>query len=108
MTVIGYARVSTTDQDLSIQETALKAAGCEVIRARCFQQAGPVLNPRLSEISIGRFTSCTGCWQHVEANLCPWRRSWMWKFQFLRNLDAAKWLCFAKLPPEKHSNSAAA
>jgi DNA invertase Pin-like site-specific DNA recombinase len=33
MTVIGYARVNTTDQDLSIQEAALKAAGCEVIRA---------------------------------------------------------------------------
>jgi DNA invertase Pin-like site-specific DNA recombinase len=33
MTVIGYARVSTTDQDLSIQESALRAAGCEVIRA---------------------------------------------------------------------------
>ena len=33
MTVIGYARVSTTDQDLSIQQAALKAAGCEVIRA---------------------------------------------------------------------------
>jgi len=33
MTVIGYARVSTTDQDLSIQEAALKAAGCEVIRS---------------------------------------------------------------------------
>ena len=33
MTVIGYARVSTTDQDLSIQEVALKAAGCDVIRA---------------------------------------------------------------------------
>ena len=33
MTVIGYARVSTTDQDLSIQKTALKAGGCEVIRA---------------------------------------------------------------------------
>ena len=33
MTAIGYARVSTTDQDLSIQEAALKAAGCEVIRA---------------------------------------------------------------------------
>jgi DNA invertase Pin-like site-specific DNA recombinase len=32
MTVIGYARVSTTDQDLAIQEAALKAAGCEVIR----------------------------------------------------------------------------
>jgi Resolvase, N terminal domain len=34
MTVIGYARVSTTDQDLSIQEAALKAAGCQVIRAQ--------------------------------------------------------------------------
>jgi DNA invertase Pin-like site-specific DNA recombinase len=33
MAVIGYARVSTTDQDLSIQEAALRAAGCEVIRA---------------------------------------------------------------------------
>lgn len=33
MTVIGYARVSTTDQDLSIQEAALRVAGCDVIRA---------------------------------------------------------------------------
>lgn len=29
----GYARVSTVDQDLGIQEAALRAAGCEVIRA---------------------------------------------------------------------------
>ena len=28
----GYARVSTTDQGLSVQEAALRAAGCEVIR----------------------------------------------------------------------------
>ncbi len=33
MSLYGYARVSTTDQDLSIQETALRAAGCTVIRA---------------------------------------------------------------------------
>ncbi|WP_148315285.1 recombinase family protein, partial [Acetobacter orleanensis] len=28
----GYARVSTSDQDLTIQETALQKAGCEIIR----------------------------------------------------------------------------
>jgi hypothetical protein len=28
-----FARVSTTDQNLEIQEAALKAAGCEVIRS---------------------------------------------------------------------------
>jgi DNA invertase Pin-like site-specific DNA recombinase len=33
VTVIGYARVSTTDQDLSIQRDKLKVAGCDVIRA---------------------------------------------------------------------------
>src|ERR1700756_2330876 len=33
MSIIGYARVSTTDQDLAIQQAALKAAGCEVIRS---------------------------------------------------------------------------
>jgi DNA invertase Pin-like site-specific DNA recombinase len=33
MTAIGYARVSTTDQNLSIQEAALRSAGCDVIRA---------------------------------------------------------------------------
>jgi DNA invertase Pin-like site-specific DNA recombinase len=33
MTTIGYARASTTDQDLSIQHAALKAAGCDPIRS---------------------------------------------------------------------------
>src|SRR5271166_3654844 len=33
MASYGYARVSTLDQDVSIQRAALKAAGCEVIRA---------------------------------------------------------------------------
>ena len=33
MTVIGYARVSTTDQNLELQEAALRAAGCDLIRS---------------------------------------------------------------------------
>ena len=33
MTLYGYARVSTADQDLAIQEAALRAAGCRVVRA---------------------------------------------------------------------------
>jgi len=33
MTVIGYARVSTTDQNLELQESALRAAGCDVVRS---------------------------------------------------------------------------
>lgn len=33
MTSYGYARVSTSDQDLSIQEEVLLSAGCEIIRS---------------------------------------------------------------------------
>src|SRR3978361_197530 len=33
MARIGYARVSTTDQDHGSQEARLKAAGCDVVRA---------------------------------------------------------------------------
>lgn len=40
----GYARVSTIDQDLSIQVAALKAAGCDIIRAE--KQSGATIEKR--------------------------------------------------------------
>jgi DNA invertase Pin-like site-specific DNA recombinase len=44
MAKYGYARVSTVDQDLSIQIDALKAAGCEIIRAE--KQSGTTTERR--------------------------------------------------------------
>lgn len=44
MTRIGYARTSTTDQNLAAQIAALKAAGCEVIREE--QRSGASLEGR--------------------------------------------------------------
>ena len=40
MPLYGYARVSTVDQDLAIQEAALRAAGCQVVRAEKRSGAG--------------------------------------------------------------------
>ena len=44
MAKYGYARVSTNEQDLSIQLDALKAAGCEIIRAE--KQSGTTTEKR--------------------------------------------------------------
>lgn len=49
MSLYGYARVSTADQDLSIQEAALRAAGCTVIRAE--KKSGARRNGR-TELAI--------------------------------------------------------
>ena len=43
MTIIGYARVSTTDQNVELQEAALKAAGSEVIRSEKVAAPAPLV-----------------------------------------------------------------
>jgi DNA invertase Pin-like site-specific DNA recombinase len=50
VTVIGYARVSTTDQDLSIQEAALRAANCDVVRAE--KQSGASTQGRAELLTV--------------------------------------------------------
>src|SRR6202051_2852839 len=57
MTAIGYARVSTIDQNLEIQEAALKTAGCEVGRSEkrsaASTKARPELQTVLDFLSVG-------------------------------------------------------
>lgn len=53
---IGYARVSTKDQNLTLQEDALKRAGCEKIFREVSsgsKTARPVLNDLLSRLRKG-------------------------------------------------------
>jgi hypothetical protein len=64
MTIIGYARASMTDQDLSIQLQALKAAGCDVVRKEKASGASPDISRlvgasgrRISESSCATTTS---------------------------------------------------
>lgn len=47
MTLYGYARVSTHEQDFTLQEQALRAAGCEVIRAEKVTGTSRTARPEL-------------------------------------------------------------
>lgn len=54
--LIGYARVSTEDQDLTLQRAALKAAGCQRIyeeKISGAKRARPELNRLLDHLRIG-------------------------------------------------------
>lgn len=52
-TVIGYARVSTEDQTCEIQEAALRAAGCTIIRSE--QRSGTTVDGRVELDTILSF-----------------------------------------------------
>jgi len=49
MTLYGYARVSTLDQGLTLQDTALQAAGCGVVRA---ERAGGTQREGRAELEL--------------------------------------------------------
>jgi DNA invertase Pin-like site-specific DNA recombinase len=49
----GYARVSSIDQDLALQRAALRAAGCEVIRAE--KSSGTCRNGRTEQQTLLEF-----------------------------------------------------
>ena len=53
MAKIGYARVSTHDQDLKVQKEALKKAGCDVIRAE--KKSGTSTNGRTELATVLEF-----------------------------------------------------
>lgn len=50
MAIIGYARVSTHDQDCALQEATLKAAGCNVVR--CEKRSGTTTDGRVELATI--------------------------------------------------------
>jgi len=50
MTKIGYARVSTTDQDLDVQLTKLKEQGCDIVRSEKVTGASRVGRDELNTI----------------------------------------------------------
>lgn len=50
MTAYGYARVSTTDQDPAIQVSALRAAGCDVIREETRSGTTRAARPELATL----------------------------------------------------------
>jgi DNA invertase Pin-like site-specific DNA recombinase len=62
--LIGYARVSTNDQDTTAQASALKAAGCERIfreKATGGRWNRPELQ-RLLDLSVKETCSSSGSW----------------------------------------------
>ena len=61
--IYGYARVSTDDQDLTIQRTALRQAGCAMIREE--KRSGTKLDGRAELQTLLRLHTA---WRHFRCD----------------------------------------
>jgi hypothetical protein len=73
MAIYGYAHVSSADQDYALQEQALRAAGCEIMRAE--KASGTVRAGRTERALPLPKSHANSAATHAERNSLPYEQS---------------------------------